>query len=246
MAIRQREEWRAGFTLDKFSLEDGTFTGLASVFGSVVQSWIPTVIQHGAFTKTIQENGNRVKLLWGHDVDKPIGLPTRLEETDEGLFIEGKISQTTIGKDALTLMRDKVVDEMSIGFDPIKWEMVTPPEDQQGNAIRYIKELRLWEVSLVTFAADPLAKIKVVHNMPLGQTGVTLDDLSEVLWEVHRGAVLSAANKKLVKDCLEALNALLKSAEPPEAEEDDQALTADVEHLNLLRHAQLALARLNI
>ena len=111
------------FALTDTNLDQGTFKGMASVFGSMVDSWMPTIIEPGAFTKTLQEQGKRVKILWQHNMWDPIGIPTLLQETDLGLQIEGKVSQTEHGKDCLTLMRDGVVDELSIGFDPIKWEM---------------------------------------------------------------------------------------------------------------------------
>jgi HK97 family phage prohead protease len=150
------------FALTEANPEVGTFKGVASVFGSRVDSWIPTVIEHGAFTKTLKENGARVKLLWQHDISEPIGLPTSLAETMVGLEVAGKISQTTRGKDAIVLTRDGVIDELSIGFDPIVYNM---ERLQDGSEVRHITELRLWEISLVSFAADPLAKIHTVHSV---------------------------------------------------------------------------------
>jgi len=150
------------FALTDSSLEEGTFSGIASVFGSLIQAWMPTVIEPGAFTKTLKEQAKRIKLLWQHDANEPIGLPIELVETVNGLELKGRISMTQRGREALLLMRDKVIDEMSIGFDPIKWEM----EDKgNGELLRHVKEVKLWEVSLVTFAADPLARIMAVHSV---------------------------------------------------------------------------------
>lgn len=184
------EQCRLKFALKDANLEEGTFTGIASVFGSEVDAWIPTIIEPGAFTKTLQENSSRIKLLWQHDVHEPIGLPKKLEETVEGLEVTGKISQTARGKDALVLVRDNVISELSIGFDPIRYEL---ENFEDGSVMRHVKELRLWEISLVTFAADPKAKIQSVHavvpfqNLPLADEGRSWD--------------ASAAKKRLKEKC---------------------------------------------
>ena len=168
----QREAFRAKFTLTDTNLEQGTFAGYASVFGSEVDTWPRTVVDPGAFTKTLAEGAGRVKVLWQHDPWCPIGKPIEMREDNKGLYVVGKISDTQAGRDALTLLRDGVVEEMSIGFDPIRWEMVQDPEAppaMQGSLdaqVRHLKEVRLWEFSLVTFAADPMAQVYAVHSLP--------------------------------------------------------------------------------
>ncbi|MBN2242804.1 MAG: HK97 family phage prohead protease [Acidobacteria bacterium] len=138
------------------------FSGMASVFGSLVQSWMPTIIEPGAFTKTLQTDGSRIKLLLHHDTGRPVGRPIELKETRAGLFLRGRLSDTGDAKDAYTLLKDGVLDSLSIGFDPIKWEM---EETENKETIRHVKEVRLWEISLVTFPADPKAVISEVHGV---------------------------------------------------------------------------------
>src|SRR3990172_23892 len=144
-----------------------TFRGVASVFGNMVAAWIPTKILKGAFKKTIAENKKkgRVKILYQHDLHSPIGVPLELAESDEGLEVYGKISDTTLGRDVMTLLKDEVLTELSIGFDPLQWEMKEEKDEETGikSMVRYIKEIRLWELSIVTFAADDKAKVMSVH-----------------------------------------------------------------------------------
>jgi HK97 family phage prohead protease len=135
---------------DMGELPENAFRGIASVFGGIVDAWVPTIIHRGAFTKTLQESGRGIKILWQHDVDEPIGLPS-------------DISRTQRGRDALILLRDEVIDAMSIGFDTIK---ETTEQQADGSVIRHIHEVRLWEISLVTFGADPDARIHEVNNHP--------------------------------------------------------------------------------
>lgn len=140
-------------------LESGRFRGVASVFGSVVDTYPdPTVIEPGAFAKTISDRGQRVKILFQHDsYETWIGLPTLLEETDEGLLVEVSLNQTQRGQDVANALRHaKAVGklnavELSIGFDAMKWDM---REDENGLTFRHLTEVRLWEISVVNFGAD--------------------------------------------------------------------------------------------
>ena len=148
---------------DLGELPENAFRGIASVFGGIVDTWTPTIIHRGAFTKTLQESARGIKILWQHNVDEPIGLPSHLFEGEQGLVIQGDVSRTQRGRDALVLLRDKVIDAMSIGFDTIK---ETTEEQADGTLIRHIHEVRLWEISLVTFGADPNARIMEVNEHP--------------------------------------------------------------------------------
>lgn len=143
-------------------LPENSFRGMAVVFGGLIDSWVPTMLHAGAFTKTLQEKGRGIKLLWQHDAGEPIGVPEYLAETDSGLALQGKISLTARGKDVLQLMRDGVMDALSIGFDTIKEDLEYGPNGDL--LIRHIREVRLWEVSCVTWGADPNAKITEVHS----------------------------------------------------------------------------------
>jgi HK97 family phage prohead protease len=143
--------------------EQGTFEGIASKFNTVIDAYVPTIIHPGAFQKTLQENGGRVRILWQHDPDKPIGKPLELREAPDGLFIKGKISATPQGQEALTLMRDGVVTDMSIGFDPVRFDF---DQDEQGRVMtRHIRELALFEVSLVTMGANREARVSAVNSL---------------------------------------------------------------------------------
>jgi len=117
------------------------------------------IITRGAFSKTIKENMNRVKVLWQHNMYEPIGKPVEMIEDDKGLFTVSKISETDIGKKAMILARDGVLNEMSIGFYPIKEDY---DETKQANMIR---EIKLMEYSLVTLASNPLAQLTDVKHL---------------------------------------------------------------------------------
>lgn len=128
--------------------------GYASVF-NVVDSWKDIILQ-GAFTKTIQENAQRVKLLYQHDLTCPIGKIDMMSEDSKGLQFKATISNTMMGNEAYTLVKDGILDEVSIGFESIK--------DEYVENVRMISELRLWEISLVTLAANSYSKITDIKS----------------------------------------------------------------------------------
>jgi HK97 family phage prohead protease len=146
----------------KFELKasgDNYFEGYASVFNNIDSH--DDIIEAGAFTKTIKENKNRIKILWQHDTKEPIGLPEVMEEDSKGLYVKGKISMTDTGRKALTLIQDGVITEMSIGFDIVKKDY----RKVNNKDVRVLKEIKLWEFSPVTFASNNLAKIVKLNQM---------------------------------------------------------------------------------
>ena len=121
------------FQLEDANEESGEFSGYAAVFGNVDSG--RDVIERGAFSKTIREDFDRIKILSQHnDCDLPIGKPLELREDEKGLYIRGKISDTQRGRDIKTLLKDGVLNELSIGYDAI-----TADYDEE-NGIRHLKE----------------------------------------------------------------------------------------------------------
>lgn len=149
----------------KFELESadesGEFSGYAAVFGNKDSGG--DIIEKGAFSKTIREDFDRIKILSQHtDCELPIGKPLELREDDKGLFIRGKISDTAKGRDIQTLMKDGVLNELSIGYDAVEFDY----DSEQG--VRRLKEIKLWEVSIVTWAMNDQAKIDEVKSLVEG------------------------------------------------------------------------------
>lgn len=114
------------------------------------------VIVPGAFTKTLQERGPKGKnLIWSlidhkADVRHTIGKPEELYLDNQGRLIAvTPIVDTEAGEDALKLYDAGLANQHSIGFTTI----VSDTNNDTG--IRTIKELKLYEGSLVLWAANP-------------------------------------------------------------------------------------------
>lgn len=141
---------------------DGTFTGYASVFGNVDS--YGDVVMPGAFLASIaawQGKGRMPAFLWQHDSREPIGVITALREDTSGLVMDGRIAiDTTRGKDAYALMKMQAINGLSIGYSTDVAEM-----DSVTKVYKLI-QLSLWEVSLVTFPANDLARVTTVKGAP--------------------------------------------------------------------------------
>lgn len=147
----KREYKKMQFKVEDYNEEEGIFSGYGSVFSNVDSGG--DIVEPGAFTKTLAEGWERVKILALHnDGMLPIGKPVEMREDEKGLFLKAKISDTTMGKDVKVLLKDGVLNELSIGYDPNIF-------DYDENGIRHLREVELWEVSVVTWAMNQEATI---------------------------------------------------------------------------------------
>ena len=109
-------------------------------------------VQPGAFTKQIADPA-RVSVLWQHDSDAPIGKVSALEDGAESLRFTAKISENADipeARKALALLREGIIDEISVGFQWGSW--VEERSDDGDLTIAHTKA-RLRELSVVTFGA---------------------------------------------------------------------------------------------
>lgn len=131
---------------------DGSFTGSLAVYNNIDLGG--DLIEPGAFTKTIQDHGNEVPLLWQHDPKTPIGMLT-LVDGPAALSVKGQLCmEVPAAKNAYILIKARIVKGLSIGFDTVK--------DAVDGAVRHLKEIRLWEGSIVTFPMNENALITSV------------------------------------------------------------------------------------
>lgn len=167
------------FKLTATDPEGRTIEGYAAVFGN--KDLGGDVIHPGAFTKTLAERGGKVRLLWQHNPGEPLGKLLEVREDPAGLFIKAVISDTMRGRDALALLRDGAIGGMSIGYDAIPGG-TDFSKDADGNSVRNLREIKLWECSLVTFPMNEQAGVtalKMVQpfgNLPLASRDRPWDD----------------------------------------------------------------------
>lgn len=131
----------------------GYLAGYMSTFGN--EDLVYDVIKPGAFTKTLKERKPRVLLQ--HDQYSPIGVFEEIYEDKKGLFGVIKLNlDTQKGLETYNLYKSGAMDSFSVGMRLVKYSVI---ERESGFSGLDISEVRLMEVSAVTFPANEQAVI---------------------------------------------------------------------------------------
>lgn len=145
-----------GFEIKALSKHE--FEGHGAIFGNIDMGG--DVVLPGAFNKSLAEHkraGALPQMFWMHDAAQVPGIWKEMHEDGDGLFVKGELVDTQLGKEMHTLLSTKAVRGLSIGFRVIDAEF-------DGDGIRKLKEIDLWEVSLVSLAMNPLAQIEAIKS----------------------------------------------------------------------------------
>ena len=146
----------------------GTFAGHGAIFGN--RDSFDDVIAPGAFRRTLAEwaqRGQRPAMLLGHgnlfglgtaEDSIPVGQWTRMEEDARGLAVEGQLFalDTQKGKYIYAGLKSGVLSGLSIGFTAVGVKYA----EKAGDPNRVLTDVTLHEVSIVTFPANPDARVE--------------------------------------------------------------------------------------
>ena len=159
-AIREAPEFRtgdSGVTLaGHFAMFDEWTEITSSYEGRFMESISP-----GAFTKTMRENREAIKVLFNHGMDgtvdnKVLGQIIDLEEDGMGARYAVALFDTSYNRDLVPGLRAGVYGA-SFRFEPLKdkWEEQPTRSDHNPDGLpeRTIREVRLHEFGPVTFPA---------------------------------------------------------------------------------------------
>jgi HK97 family phage prohead protease len=138
----------------------GIVTGYFANFNTVDSDG--DIIKPGAFVKTISEYGPtarkpRIKHLMNHDPGCPLGVLMELKEDNYGLYYESQTGSHMLGIDFVKMIESGLITEHSIGYRTQKFNQLKPwTEWKEGEAMRELTELKLWEgSSLTAWGANP-------------------------------------------------------------------------------------------
>ena len=147
-----------------------TLTGHASVFDSPYELYgFEEQVERGAFTRTISEP-HGVAALWNHDANIVLGRDKsgtlRLTEDDVGLAYEIDLPDTQQARDAYVSIERGDVYQSSFAFEVMpggeRWQ---EPDEDRSMPLRTLTELRLYDVSPVTFPASPATDVDVARAL---------------------------------------------------------------------------------
>lgn len=245
----------AQFELKDADPKQGIISGYAGVFGNVDDGL--DVIEHGAFTKTLQERGPRIKACYGHDLLKLVGVPMEIREDDNGLYTVTKLAlQSFWGKEVHALSTTvnnegiAALNEMSIGYMPV--QAAYDPD----NGLRRLRELKLYEYSFVPIGMNDRANVLDAKSLlrALATKGTEhegqaelIASLAEAFREFKAGKVLSGKNRELISTARDTLAALLAATEPDAAKAAHHSNGLDeIARAETLRAMQLRRLALNM
>ena len=201
------------FQVKEFDFDGRTVEGYAAAFGNIDLG--SDIIHPGAFSKTLAERGGKVRFLWQHDTHEPIGKPIEMHEDDNGLFMKAIISDTARGRDALALLKDNAINGLSIGYDAIPGG-TDFSKNTGGETVRNLRELRLWEVSLVSMPMNENATITALKE---DKTVIDADEPAEEM-ETPKDADITLQRKQealtIARNALSQIETMLADIAPAE------------------------------
>ena len=152
------------FTLDAAAGD----TSRRSISGTAVPYNVPAVVSDGTAVifrpGSLPVTGKAPRLFMYHDASMPVGIVTERVETEEGMLFSAKISASSQGQDAMIMLQETVIDQVSVGVTPQKFSY-----DDDGTMI--IESATWTELSLVPVGAfGDMANIATVaasiHHEP--------------------------------------------------------------------------------
>lgn len=180
-------------------IEEGTFEGHASVFGNIDS--YGDVVDTGAFARTLDEwaeKGATIPVLWGHNMNDPfanIGGLVSAEEDEKGLKVVGQLDMDNpTAQQVYRLMKGGRTTSMSFAYS------VRDAAEKDG--ANHLKDLDLFEVSVVQVPANELAEIEAVKSA----SGALVDG-------VKSGRVLAQKHIDSLRGAYESLGTVLAAAE---------------------------------
>ncbi len=200
--------WQNDFEVRE-EAEGMRLTGYAARFGEWSEP-LPfrEIIKRGAFRRSL-DSRNDIKLLWNHDSSKVLGSTRaktlKLEEREEGLWVEALLPDTSYGRDAKVSIQRGDVTGFSFGFS-------VPAGGDSWNAEgteRTLKSVRLIEVSTgVAFPAYPstngTAQVRGL-DFAARSAKVDVDDLADAIVLMEAGGKLPTEAANILRKVIDAL-----------------------------------------
>lgn len=186
-------------------------TGHAAVFNKLsdpIAGGFRERIRPGAFSNTIRIAD--VRALFNHDTNYVLGRvksgTLRLREDAVGLWFETEPPDTSWASDLMMSIDRGDIDQASFGFRAIKDRFT----QENGQTIRELLEVELFDVSPVTFPAYPQTDIQA--RSTLASRGIDRDALAGAVVRAERGIGLTDTDRDTIRSSIEVLRHLLPTS----------------------------------
>jgi len=193
-------------------LDEGQFVAYASVFGNVDS--YGDIVTKGAFANDLkrwEKSGNPIPLLFAHNMADPdfnLGHVIKAEEDNVGLKVTAQLDlENPKAKQVYRMLKGRRINQMSFAYDVVDGST----EKVDGEDVYEIRDMKLYEVSVVTVGANQETEILSVKQLPCVA--------DRLLAEFKAGRVLSAKNESELRSAHEALGRVLSVLD---STQDDQ------------------------
>jgi len=183
-------------------LAEGQFSAYASVFGNV-DSYGDVVVK-GAFANDLkrwQDSGNPIPLLFGHNMSDPdynLGHVVTAVEDDKGLLVTAQLDlENPKAMQTYRMLKGRRINQMSFAYDVLDEGNV----ETAGQKANELRELKLYEVSVVTIGANQETEVLAVK--------AATDALES---QIKAGRVLAAKHINSLRAAQEAIGAVIVAA----------------------------------
>jgi len=177
----------------KFEVTDREIAGYPIVWGE--RNDFDEIAVKGCTVNSLNARGvdatkNPIVLLNQHRQAEVLLRPTVLQEDDYGLYFEGRIIEgVQYADEALAQIKQGVLRQMSYGFNYIYDKL----EYDQTEDVILLREIKLWEISLVTFSSGDSAQLRGYRDMQIQAilnkyTSEQINDIQTIL-SLHQRAV---------------------------------------------------------
>ena len=200
----------------RFDADKNEITGYAARFNVWSEEmWgFKERIHSGAFAKTIKEGD--VRLLFNHDPNFILARTSNgtmtLEEDKKGLLYTATLPDTTYAKDLKESIKRGDISQNSFGFRVIKdkWKI---SDDKNKLDERTLMEVKLFDVSPVTFPAYPQTTVKV--RSILKSIGYDPDTVVDMYRKLEKGIITKEERESII----ETIKRLLERFVEPKPDE---------------------------
>lgn len=198
----------------------GTVSGYFSTYDPIPDSY-GDIVAPGAFTETIkarEDTGHPFPLCWNHDLDQIIGKVDSIEDTEKGPLMTASFFDTPLAQEKREIVKSGVVYQFSFAYDI---EEAGPVKLEDGTKVNELRELNLYEVSIVPIPAN--------QNAVMTEVKAEEPEISEPEVEEKSGRRNSAADADkleqaiaLIQDVLGQLDDI-EEPEPEDGEDEAKA-----------------------
>lgn len=174
------------------------------------------IVDAKAFSKTLRENKD-IMSFFNHDANHVLGRTSaktlRVSVDDEGLAYEVRPPETSWAADLMVSIRRGDIRGSSFMFDVVK---DTWGQSDDGQVVRTLKEVRLYELGPVTFPAYPAADsaVRSIYSEWGEESGVDFAALAGLLARARGGVPLTDDDRRFLDAAVDTMRGILPAAEP--------------------------------